>query len=95
MLNEGVGSWPYRRVRQAPEKTAIRFRDERFTYAELDERVTRLARALRELGVGKGDRVALLSPNHPAYLEALFAAGVLGAIFVPLNARLTVPEIAF
>ena len=42
-----------------------------------------------------GDRVALLSANHPAYLEGLFAAGLLGAILVPLNARLTTPEIVY
>ncbi|GAB3283423.1 acyl-CoA synthetase [Parasphingorhabdus pacifica] len=95
MLNEGVGSWPYRRTRLAPQKTAIRYRDESWSYAQLDERVTRLAHALRDLGVGRGDRVALLSMNHPSYLEGLFAAGLLGAIFVPLNARLTEPEIEY
>ncbi|GAA3739659.1 fatty-acyl-CoA synthase [Spinactinospora alkalitolerans] len=95
MRNEGVGSWPYRRVRLAPDKTAITFREQSLTYTQLDERVTRLAHALRELGVGKGDRVALLSRNHPSYLEALFASGLLGMIFVPLNARLTTPEIVY
>ncbi len=95
MRNQGVGSWPYRRVRLAPDKTALTFRDESRTYAELDERVTRLAHALRELGVGHGDRVAVLSKNHPAYLETLFASNLLGALFVPLNARLTAPEVAY
>ncbi|RCW45960.1 fatty-acyl-CoA synthase [Halopolyspora algeriensis] len=95
MRNEGVGSWPYRRLRLNPDKTAITFRGENRSYAQLDDRVTRLAHALRDLGVGKGDRVALLSRNHPSYLEALFASGLLGAIFVPLNARLTAPEVAF
>ncbi|TDD02793.1 long-chain-fatty-acid--CoA ligase [Saccharopolyspora terrae] len=95
MRNEGTGSWPHRRFRLSPEKIAISFRDRRITYRELDDRVTRLAHALRELGVGRGDRVALLSANHPAYLEALFASGLLGAIFVPLNARLTAPEVEF
>ncbi|GAB2753675.1 long-chain fatty acid--CoA ligase [Salinifilum aidingensis] len=95
MRNEGVGSWPYRRTRLTPDKTAITFRGARWSYAQLDDRVTRLAHALRGLGVGRGDRVALLSRNHPSYLEALFASGLLGAIFVPLNARLTTPEIAF
>lgn len=94
MLNEGVGSWPYRRVRLAPERTAITFRGKSWTYAELDDRATRLAHGLSELGVGPGDRVAVLSRNHPVYLEALFAAGLLGAAFVPLNVRLTAPEVA-
>jgi fatty-acyl-CoA synthase len=43
--------------------------------------------------VRRGDRVAFLGPNHPAYLEALFAAGRIGAVFVPLNTRLTTPEL--
>ncbi len=65
------------------------------SYRELEDRVTRLAHALADLGVHRGDRVALLSANHPVYLEALFAAGLLGAILVPLNARLTAPEVTY
>ncbi|QGK70146.1 long-chain-fatty-acid--CoA ligase [Allosaccharopolyspora coralli] len=95
MRNEGVGSWPYRRARSVPDAIAVTFRGENLSYARLDERVTRLAHALRELGVDQGDRVALLSRNHPSYLETLFAAGLLGAVFVPLNARLTAPEVAY
>ncbi|PKW16668.1 acyl-CoA synthetase [Saccharopolyspora spinosa] len=95
MRNEGTGAWPYRRVRLSSGKTAITFRNRATTYLELDDRVTRLAHALRSLGIGRGDRLALLSTNHPAYLEALFASGLLGAIFVPLNARLTAPEVKY
>ena len=95
MRNQGVGTWPLRASRQSPDTEAIVFRDQAITYPELDERTTRLAHALADLGVGRGDRVALLSANHPAYLEALFAAGLLGAILVPLNARLTTPEVAY
>ncbi|KAA5828416.1 long-chain fatty acid--CoA ligase [Saccharopolyspora hirsuta] len=95
MRNEGTGTWPHRRARLSSGKTAITFRGRATTYRELDDRVTRLAHALRSLGVGRGDRVALLSANHPAYLEALFASGLLGAIFVPLNARLTAPEVEY
>lgn len=95
MDNEGVGAWPHRRARLWPERTALVFRGERRSYAELDERTTRLAHVLRDLGVRRGDRVALLSPNHPAHLEVLFAAGLLGAVHVPLNSRLTAAEVAF
>ncbi|OZC59587.1 p-hydroxycinnamoyl-CoA synthetase [Rhodococcus sp. 06-470-2] len=95
MRNQGVGSWIRRRTRQSPHATAIEFRGERLTYHELDDRTTRLAHVLRRLGVRKGDRVGLLSTNHPAYLEVLFSCGILGAIFVPLNARLTGPEVTF
>ncbi|WP_435944470.1 acyl-CoA synthetase [Gordonia rhizosphera] len=95
MRNEGVGTWPFRASRQSPDATAIVFRDEELTYQQLVERTARLAHALAQLGVGRGDRVALLSANHPAYLEGLFAAGLLGAVLVPLNARLTTPEVAY
>jgi fatty-acyl-CoA synthase len=65
------------------------------TYAELRERVVRLAHALRRAGVEPGDRVAYLGFNHPSFLETLFATGMLGGVFVPLNARLTGPELAY
>ncbi|WP_116245813.1 long-chain fatty acid--CoA ligase [Nocardiopsis sp. FIRDI 009] len=95
MRDEGIGSWPARRARSSPERTAIVHGERSFTYAELHERVNRLAAALRRLGVRRGDRVAYLGANHPALLETLFAAGTLGAVFVPLNTRLAVPELAY
>src|SRR5215470_9713794 len=92
--NNGVGSWIARRARRTPDRVAVLHGDDRLTYAQLHDRVTRLAHGLRGLGVRHGDRVAYLGPNHPAFLETLFAAGTLGAILVPLNARLAVPELA-
>ena len=94
MLNEGVGSWTARRARKTPDAPAIRYAGRTLTYAGLDDRVRRLARALRELGTGPGSRVAYLGPNHPAFLETMFAAWSAGAIFVPLNMRLAAPEVA-
>jgi fatty-acyl-CoA synthase len=91
----GVGSWVARRARRTPGRVALIDGDRRVTYAELGERVTRLAHGLRGLGVQSGDRVAYLGPNHPSLLETLFAAGTLGAAFVPLNFRLAAPELAF
>lgn len=95
MRNEGLGSWPARRARKTPHRTALIHGDTTITYAQLYERTTRLAHALRDRGVRRGDRVAYLGPNHPSYLETLFAAGTLGAVFVPLNTRLAGPEIAY
>ncbi|GAB7029069.1 o-succinylbenzoate--CoA ligase [Streptomyces sp. NPDC021749] len=94
MRNEGLGSWPARRARKTPHRTALLHGDTATTYAELHQRTTRLAHALRDRGVRRGDRIAYLGPNHPSYLETLFAAGTLGAVFVPLNTRLAAPEIA-
>ncbi|MFJ6837793.1 o-succinylbenzoate--CoA ligase [Streptomyces sp. NPDC091209] len=95
MRNEGLGSWPARRARKTPHRTALIHGDDMLGYAELHTRTTRLAHALRTLGIGRGDRIAYLGPNHPSYLETLFAAGLLGAVFVPLNPRLAGPEIAY
>jgi fatty-acyl-CoA synthase len=94
LRNDGVGSWIARRARRTPDRVAVIHAGDRLTYAQLHDRVTRLAHGLRGLGIGRGDRVAYLGPNHPAFLETLFAVGTLGAIGVPLNTRLAVPELA-
>jgi fatty-acyl-CoA synthase len=95
MRNEGLGSWPQRRARIAPGDTALVHEDTRFTYGEVSERVTRLAQALRGMGVRSRDRIAYLGVNHPAFVETMFACTNLGAIFVPLNTRLAAPELAY
>ncbi|MEU4237373.1 long-chain fatty acid--CoA ligase [Actinoplanes sp. NPDC026619] len=91
----GLGSWTARRAAISPGRTALVFGDRSTTYAELHERVSRLAGKLRESGVGRGDRVAYLGPNHPAFVETMFATYVIGGVFVPLNFRLTAPEIDY
>src|SRR3984885_1864152 len=94
MRDEGVGSWTARRPRKTPGAPAIRYAGRTLSYAELDDRVRRLARALRGLGTGPGSRVAYLGPNHPAFLETMFATWSAGAVFVPFNMRLAGPELA-
>lgn len=91
----GIGSWPRRRARKTPGRIAIVHGDDTQTYRELDATVTRFARALRARGIGRGDRVAYLGPNHPSFLHALFATCAVGAVFVPLNTRLAAPELAY
>ena len=95
MRNRGLGSWPLRRARMSPRRVALLHDDVPCTYTELNERVNRLARVLAGYGVAHGDRVAYLGPNHPAFVETLFATGALGATFVPLNTRLAAPELAY
>src|SRR5262245_52745957 len=66
------------------------------TYAEVDQRVQRLAGGLRaQYGIARGDRVAVLAHNSSDLFEVQFACQRLGAIFAPMNWRLTVPELRF
>ena len=58
------------------------------TYAQFLERARRLASALAQAGVGKGDTVAIMAPNIPAMLEAHYAVPMLGAVLCPINIRL-------
>lgn len=76
-----------------PDKTAIVADQVRYTYAEVNRRVNVVARALRDLGIAPGDRVAFLGRNVPELPLVLFAAGTIGAVFVPLNFRLAPPEL--
>ncbi|MEV4645197.1 long-chain fatty acid--CoA ligase [Saccharopolyspora sp. NPDC049357] len=94
MRDEGLGSWPVRRARMTPHRVALIHGERQDTHAELARRAAALARGLRDLGVRRGDRVGYLGPNHPAHLETLFATASLGAVFVPVNTRLAVPELA-
>src|ERR1700749_1077260 len=67
-----------------------------FTYAEFHQRVGRLASGMRErFGVKRGDRVAVLAHNSTDLFEIQFACARLGAVFAPLNWRLTLPELTF
>src|SRR4051794_15770727 len=80
----------------APDKPAIHFSGRTLSYAALAERIAATARALKsQLGIGRGDRVAILSLNRPDYLVLLYACARLGAMLVPLNWRLAVPEQVF
>jgi len=79
-----------------PGKLALRHEGRDLTYRAFAGRIAAAARALKsELGVGRGDRVAILAANHPDYLVLLYACARLGAIMVPLNWRLAVPEQLF
>ena len=78
-----------------PGAAAIRFNGDTITWAELDHRVSALAAALHRRGTGSGDRVMILMLNRPEFVETCLAATKLGAIAVPVNFRLTPPELAY
>ena len=78
-----------------PDNPAMRFRGETTTWAQLSQRSLQGAAGLAERGVTKGDRVAMLALNHPSFVEALLAINSAGAIAVPINFRLSPPEVDY
>src|SRR5262245_55000061 len=79
-----------------PAKPAIRFDGATLAYGAFAERIAAAARALQGgLGIGRGDRLAMLACNHPDYLVLLYACARLGAMLVPLNWRLAPAEQVF
>jgi fatty-acyl-CoA synthase len=84
-----------RHASMQPDATALRHLGRTVTWAELDRRVSALAGALHRRGVQFGDRVLILMLNRTEFVESFLAANRLGAIAVPVNFRMTPPEIAF
>jgi long-chain acyl-CoA synthetase len=82
-----------RAARYFPESTALVSDRARSTFRELYARVARIVAALTEHGFEAGDRVAILLPNEPDYIELIYACAWLGVIAVPLNTRLSAVEI--
>src|SRR6201993_3839808 len=84
-----------RHAHEKPRGVYLRFESGSITWAQIHERVSGLAAALRERGVRPGDRVAIMMTNRPEFLETMFAANAVGAIVVPVNFRLAPDEIAY
>ena len=79
---------------RAPLNTALQYGQHKLTWRKLDSRIRRAATGLRAAMVRPGDRIGVLSPNHPACIEALFAAALTGTTAVLVNWRLPDEEIA-
>ena len=92
---QGVGDLLRRSARRYPDKTAVVASGRRVTYAEFDEAVNRCANSLTSQGLGKGDRLGLLSHNSWQFAVLAFAAARLGLVLVPVNFMLTAPEVAY
>src|ERR1044071_3827621 len=79
-------------VAKNPAATALLFGDQRWSYAEFQNQVGRIAAALTKLGIKKHDKIAFFLPNTPEFLFAVFAAAQIGAVFVPINTAYTAEE---
>ncbi|GMB07999.1 class I adenylate-forming enzyme family protein [Thermolongibacillus altinsuensis] len=84
-----------RNARKFPDKEAIIEGEVALSYREVDQNVNRLASSLARLGIRQGDKVALYMPNTKEFAYAYFAVLRLGAIVVPVNARLTAAEVQY
>ena len=91
----GLGSILVRTAARDPGRAAIIWRGRTTSYRDLNRTVNRVAHALVDRGVGRGDRVALLAHNCQEFLELFFALAKLGAISVPINFMLNAEEVAF
>lgn len=91
VLGEVLARWS----RKAPDREALAFKDKRYTYSQFNERVNRLASGLTGLGIGKGDKVAVLFMNCMEIAECYFALAKIGAVVVPLNFRLAGRELQY
>jgi fatty-acyl-CoA synthase len=78
-----------------PDRTLLVAGGRSLTYGQVDARAAALAAALAELGIGVGDRIAIVMPNWPEWIIALLAAAKLGATVVPLNPRLSYHELKY
>jgi len=91
----GLSHWFAERALRTPERKALHFEGRDWTYGQMQQEIEDTSARLAALGVAKGARVAFLGHNQPMFLFAMFASARLGAIFTPLNFRLTGPELAF
>lgn len=84
-----------RNSRKYPNKAALLSEGRQLAYGEFNERVNRIAHAMQDIGIARGEKIALLLFNSIELIECCFAAAKLGAVAVPLNCRLVGHEIAY
>lgn len=87
--------WLSERTQATPEAVALIFENQQWRYVELNRQVNITAAALRQSGVVPGDHVAALLPNSPAYVCLVHGLARIGAVLIPLNTRLTAPELSW
>ncbi len=92
---KGIGQWVTKRAQLSHGKAALIFNNHKFTYEQFNSRINRLANGLVQIGVRKKDRVAAFLMNGNEILETMFACAKIGAIFVPINFRLSLEEVEY
>src|SRR6201994_210105 len=82
-------------ARRTPDRCALKYRGEDISYAAFDARIGKVGGWLASRGIGPGDVVAVLMKNSAAFLELVFAASHIGAVFLPINYRLSADEVGY
>src|SRR4051812_37944300 len=82
-------------ARRTPDRAALNYRGEEISYAAFDARIRRVGGWLVSHGIKPGDVVAVLMKNSAAFLELVFATSHIGAVFLPINYRLSADEVGY
>jgi len=82
-------------ARRTPDRCAVKYRGEDIGYADFDRRIRHVGGWLASRGIRPGDVVAVLMKNSPAFLEIAFAVSHIGAVFLPINYRLSADEVGY
>jgi fatty-acyl-CoA synthase len=82
-------------ARRTPDRCALKYRGEDISYGSFDERIRKAGGWLVSRGIGVGDVVAVLMKNSTAFLELAFATSHIGAVFLPINYRLSADEVGY
>src|SRR6516225_2211037 len=94
-MHNSVGEFITRSAQRQPDKVALVFESQSWTFAQLDTASSKLASALERLGLVRGDCITLYAPNCPEWVIAYYAIVKIGAVVNPLNAMLTPDEAAY
>ncbi len=92
-MHSGIGFWLAKRRLKNPDTPAVVFGDDELTYRQLADAADHVAAVLWHRGIRRGDVVAYIGENSPQFLQVMFGAAQLGAVFTPVNTRLAAPEI--
>ena len=93
--SQQLGDLLRRSAARYPNKLALTFRKHRDTFSELDDVVNRAANALAALGIGKGERIAILARKSRFFVILRFALARIGAVTTPVNFMLKADDIAY
>ena len=90
-----LGEWTFKRALTYPQRCFLKEEDKHYDNRRFNQQVNKMAHALIDLDIKKGERVATLMVNSSEFLEIFFACAKIGAIIVPVNFNLAMPELEY